>query len=144
MFKVPSLRQLAAAQFAEAISELNDGDDCRNLVDTLLTFPPAYLKRVIPEMPWKGMFQLMQSKRFDDYLTSDAMNQSVAHEENRLRQLFAKRPNHKSVRSLTAGLVDVFGESAFGESNVEMFSGATTSSATLVLVLLAKFKDGKK
>ena len=118
---IPTLRQIASAKFAEAVCDLEDEDDCRNLVETLLTFPPAYLKRVIPEMPFNGLKCLMQSGQFDNYLTSDAMNESVQREENRLRQLYAKRPDHKSVRSLTAGLVDIFGTTPFNNTNADLF-----------------------
>ena len=119
--EIPTLRQIASAKFAETVCDLEDEDDCRNLVETLLTFPPAYLKRVIPEMPFNGLKCLMQSGQFDNYLTSDAMNESVQREENRLRQLYAKRPDHKSVRSLTAGLVDIFGTTPFNNTNADLF-----------------------
>ena len=94
-FTVPSLRQIASASFATAVSDLDNDQDCRNLVESLESFPPAYLKRVIPEMPWQGMKTLWQSGKFDEYLTSEAMNQSVQREENRLRQLYAKNPTHR-------------------------------------------------
>ena len=120
-FTVPSLRQIASASFATAVSDLENDQDCRNLVESLESFPPAYLKRVIPEMPWQGMKTLWQSGKFDEYLTSEAMNQSVQREENRLRQLYAKNPTHRSVRSLTAGLVSIFSDNPFGGTNIEMF-----------------------
>ena len=120
-FTVPSLRQIASASFATAVSDLDNDQDCRNLVESLGSFPPAYLKRVIPEMPWQGMKTLWQSGKFDEYLTSEAMNQSVQREENRLRQLYAKNPTHRSVRSLTAGLVSIFSDNPFGGTNIEMF-----------------------
>ena len=85
-FTVPTLRQLSAAAFAKAICDLDDDEDCVNLVETLLTFPPAYLKNVLPELPWNDIKCLLQSNvdQYQDYLTSDAMNQAVALEENRL------------------------------------------------------------
>ena len=56
------------------------------LFRAVLTFPPAYLKNVLPELPWNGIKCLLQSNvdQYQDYLTSDAMNQAVALEENRL------------------------------------------------------------
>ena len=120
-FTVPSLRQIASASFATAVSDLDNDQDCRNLVESLESFPPTYLKRVIPEMPWQGMKTLWQSGKFDEYLTSEAMNQSVQREENRLRQLYAKNPTHRSVRLLTAGLVSIFSDNPFGGTNIEMF-----------------------
>ena len=120
-FTVPTLRQIAASAFAAAVSDLEDESDYINLIETLKTFPPAYLKRVIPEMPWLGIRCLWQSGSFSEYLTSEAMTDAVRREENRLRQLFAKNPNHQLIKSKTAGLIDVFGTNPFNESNVQMF-----------------------
>ena len=81
-FTVPTLRQIAASAFAAAVSDLEDESDYINLIETLKTFPPAYLKRVIPEMPWLGIRCLWQSGSFSEYLTSEAMTDAVRREEN--------------------------------------------------------------
>ena len=123
-FAVPQLKQIASAAFAKAVSNLETPEDYINLVDQLLTFPPAYLHRVIPEMPWSGIRCLFQSGKFDEYLTSATMDTAVLQEENQLRQKFAKNPNHKNIQSPTAGLIDVFGVSPFNPdaTNSEMFT----------------------
>ena len=63
-FAVPQLKQFASAAFAKAVSNLDTPEDYNNLVCQLLTFPPAYLHRVIPEMPWSGVRCLFQSGKF--------------------------------------------------------------------------------
>ena len=105
-FAVPHLKQIASAAFAKAVSNLETPEDYNNLVCQLLTFPPAYLHRVIPEMPWSGVRCLFQSGKFEKYLTTATMDAAVLQEENNLRQKFANNPNHKSARwsTITVGL----------------------------------------
>ena len=115
---IPSLRQIAAHAFAKAISA--QVDDPQEMVESLLTFPPAYLKNLTKDMPLPGLLLLWQSGKFTPYLRSEALNNAVQFQENRLRQLFATNPKHKELNNPLAGLYNVYSTSPFG-SNVDLF-----------------------
>ncbi len=119
---VPTLRQISAAGFARAISDLENPAELQGTLAALAGFPPAYLARILPELPWAGMRALWQSRDpcVLPHLRCASLDESLRREENLVRQRFATNRAHKTLRDPTVGLVDVFGEH-LGMPNKDMF-----------------------